>query len=160
MRRASGPVLMLRAVGGGVHDSCTFQCGLVGSFTSPGIESRHQIEGTNGFYCLIRKTLASGVNGIAKVPKRKKFLPKWDSNHRPSGRCPNPLGHRSPGSGSLFSGKVGSDLGEEKPDGPFSSSELGEYPSYIIRLSRRFLWEMHHKSTVLGILSELSEDPT
>ena len=28
-------------VGGGVHDSCTFQCGLVGSFTSP--------EGTNGF---------------------------------------------------------------------------------------------------------------
>ena len=34
---------------------------------------RHQIEGTNGFYCLIRKTLASGVNGIAKVPKRKVF---------------------------------------------------------------------------------------
>ena len=32
---------------------------------------RHQIEGTNSFYCLIRKTLASGVNGIAKVPKRK-----------------------------------------------------------------------------------------
>ena len=34
---------------------------------------RHQIEGTNSFYCLIRKTLASGVNGIAKVPKRKVF---------------------------------------------------------------------------------------
>ena len=34
---------------------------------------RHQIEGTNGFYCLIRKTLASGVNGIAKVPKIKVF---------------------------------------------------------------------------------------
>ena len=34
---------------------------------------RHQIEGTNGFYCIIRKTLASGVNGIAKVPKRKEF---------------------------------------------------------------------------------------
>ena len=32
-------------------------------------------EGKEGFYCLIRKTLASGVNGIAKVPK---FLPKWD----------------------------------------------------------------------------------
>ena len=31
---------------------------------------RHQIEGTKGFYCLIRKTLASGVNGIAKVLKR------------------------------------------------------------------------------------------
>ena len=25
---------------GGVHDSYTFQCGLVGSFTSPGIDTR------------------------------------------------------------------------------------------------------------------------
>ena len=58
-------------VGGGVHDSYTFQCGLVGSFYFPWY--RHQIEGTNGFYCLIRKTLASGVNGIAKITKRKVF---------------------------------------------------------------------------------------
>ena len=41
-----------------------------------------------------------------------------------------------------------------------SSSELGEYPTYIIRLSPRFVWGMHHKSTVLEILSEFSEDPT
>ena len=27
-------------VGGGVHDSYTFQCGLGGSFTSPGIDTR------------------------------------------------------------------------------------------------------------------------
>ena len=27
-------------VGGGVHDSYTLQCGLVGSFTSPGIDTR------------------------------------------------------------------------------------------------------------------------
>ena len=27
-------------VGGGVHDSCTLQCGLVGYFTSPGIDTR------------------------------------------------------------------------------------------------------------------------
>ena len=27
-------------VGGGVHDSYTFQSGLVGSFTSPGIDTR------------------------------------------------------------------------------------------------------------------------
>ena len=27
-------------VGGGVHDSYTFQCGLMGSFTSPGIDTR------------------------------------------------------------------------------------------------------------------------
>ena len=45
-----------------------------------------------------------------------------------------------------FPGKVGYDL--------------GEYPTSIIRLSRRFVWGMHHKSTVLEILSELSEDPT
>ena len=65
-------------VGGGVHDSYTFpQTG--GIFYFPW--QRHQIEGTNGFYCLIRiyclirKTLGrqSGVNGIAKVPKRKVF---------------------------------------------------------------------------------------
>ena len=46
-----------------------------------------------------------------------------------------------------------------RSDGPLSSSELGENLTYIIRLSRRFLWEMHHKLTVLEILSELSEDP-
>ena len=57
-----------------------------------------------------------------------------------------------------FPGKVGSDLGEENPITSINLSELGEYPTYIIRLSRRFLWEIHHKSTVLEILSELSED--
>ena len=41
---------------------------------------RHQIEGTNGFYCLIRKTLASGVTELPQF-RREKFLPKWDSNH-------------------------------------------------------------------------------
>ena len=54
-----------------------------------------------------------------------------------------------------YPGKVGSDLGEENP---ITSSELGEYPTYIIRLI--FVWGMHHQSTVLEILSELSEDPT
>ena len=73
-------------MGGGVHDSYTFPCGLVGSFTSPGIDISDQIEGTNSFYCLIRKTLAhsdwqSGVNGIAKVPKRKVFT---EVGHEPS----------------------------------------------------------------------------
>ena len=29
-------------VGGGVHDSYTFQCGLVGYFTSPGIDTRSE----------------------------------------------------------------------------------------------------------------------
>ena len=62
-----------------------------------------------------------------------------------------------------FPGKVGSDANKTllpRSDGPLSSSELGEYPTYIIRPSRRFVWEIHHKSTVLEILSELSEDPT
>ena len=48
-----------------------------------------------------------------------------------------------------FLGKVRSDIGEEnilpRSDGPLSSSELGEYSTYIIRLSRRFSWEMHQK---------------
>ena len=61
-------------VGGGVHDNYTFKSGLVGSFYFPWPWHRHQIEGTNGFYCLIRKTLASGVNGIAKVPKINFFF--------------------------------------------------------------------------------------
>ena len=42
-RRASSAALSHTGgfrVGGGVHDSYTFQCGLVGSFTSPGIDSR------------------------------------------------------------------------------------------------------------------------
>ena len=63
-----------------------------------------------------------------------------------------------------FLGKVGSDLGGKnllpRSDGLLSSSEFGEYLTYIIWLSRGFLWEMRHKSTVLEILSELSEDPT
>ena len=33
-------------VGGGIHDSYTFPCGMVGYFTSPGID---QIEGTDSF---------------------------------------------------------------------------------------------------------------
>ena len=40
---------------GGVHDSYTFQCGLVGYFTSSFSSERH-------WQC--------GVNGFAKVPKR------------------------------------------------------------------------------------------
>ena len=52
-------------VGGGVHDSYTFQCGLVGYFTFPGIDTRKK--GPTAF------TVSSGVNGIAKVPKRNVF---------------------------------------------------------------------------------------
>ena len=36
-RRTYGGVIR---VGGGVHDSYTFQCGLVGYFTSPGIDTK------------------------------------------------------------------------------------------------------------------------
>ena len=56
-------------VGGGVHDSYTFQCGLVGYFTSPGIDTR----GTNAFTVSSERHWQSGVNGIAKVPMRKVF---------------------------------------------------------------------------------------
>ena len=56
-------------VGGGVHDSYTFQCGLVGSFTSPGIDTRYK--GPTAFTVSSERHWQSGVNGIAKVPKRK-----------------------------------------------------------------------------------------
>ena len=51
------------------------------------------------FYCLIRKTLSSGVNGIAKVPKRIFFFRSGTRTiDRPvAGRRPNPLGHPSLG---------------------------------------------------------------
>ena len=53
-------------MGGGVHDSYTFQCELVGSFTSPGSWHRHQIEGTDGFWhlCSIRTHLVLRISKI------------------------------------------------------------------------------------------------
>ena len=58
-------------VGGGVHDSYTFQCEQVGSFTSPGIDTRQK--GPTAFSVSPERHWQSGVNGIAKVPKRKVF---------------------------------------------------------------------------------------
>ena len=58
-------------VGGGVHDSYTFQCGLVGYFTSPGIDTRWK--GPTAFSVSSERHWQSGVNGIAKVPKRTVF---------------------------------------------------------------------------------------
>ena len=72
----------------------------VGSFNSPGIY-RHQIEGTTAFSVSSKRHWQSGVNGIAKVPKRS--FPQWDSNA--AGNCPvagpsqrksNPLDHCPP----------------------------------------------------------------
>ena len=62
-------------MGGGVHDSYTFQCGLVGSFTSSGIDTRQK--GPTAFSVSSERHWQGGVNGIAKVPKRsEKFLPQ------------------------------------------------------------------------------------
>ena len=47
----------------------------------------------------------SGVNGIAKVPKRK-VLPKWDSNHRPSGRRSTTCVNRPAECGTVDTGVV------------------------------------------------------
>ena len=63
-----------------------------------------------------------------------------------------------------FPGKVGSELGEEKP---ITSIRWTTQFVRVRRISdiynptfKRFLWEMHHKSTVFEILPELSEHPT
>ena len=61
-----------------------------------------------------------------------------------------------------FPGKVGSDLGEEKPIRPSIRWTTGTQFVRVRRISdlvKYFLWGLHHKSTVLEILSELSEDP-
>ena len=75
-------------------DSFTFQCGLVGSFTSPGPGiaigiDMHQIEiqkGPTAFSVSSEIYWQSGVNGIAKVPKRR--FPQWDSNPAETVRSP------------------------------------------------------------------------
>ena len=63
-------------VGGGVH--CPRQCGQLhipvrtgGIFYFPW--HRHQIEGTNGFYCLIRKTLAKQGKRNCQSSEEKSF---------------------------------------------------------------------------------------
>ena len=59
-------------VGGGVHDSYTFQCGLVGYLTSPGIDTR--LKGPTVFRVSSERHWQSGVNGITKVPKFRSVL--------------------------------------------------------------------------------------
>ena len=79
-------------VGGGVHDSYTFQCGLVGYFTSPGIDTRYK--GPTAFSVSSERHWQGGVNGIAKVPKRS--CPQRDSNPSRNVRSPvqaNALAH-------------------------------------------------------------------
>ena len=82
---------------------------------------RHQIEGTNGFYCLIRKTLASGVNGIAKVPKRKVFTD--EVGLEPSNvRSPvDALTHlaTAPPTQSFYNGMNGIGQFSDRPSEPF-----------------------------------------
>ena len=53
---------------------------------------RHQIEGTDGFECLLRKTLAKRGKRNCQSSEAKRF-PQWDSNTGPSGRQSNALTH-------------------------------------------------------------------
>ena len=69
--------------GGGVQDSYTFQYGLVGSFTSPGIDTRSK--GATVFSVSSEINWQSGVNRIVKVPKRS-FRSGIRSRPGPSGR--------------------------------------------------------------------------
>ena len=95
---------------GEVHDSYTFQCGLVGSFTSPDIDivtvivySRHQSRGPSAFSVSSERHWQGWVNGIAKVPKRS--CPQWDSNPTRTVRSPvqaNALTHSATLSYTIF----------------------------------------------------------
>ena len=57
-------------VGGGVHDSYTFQCGLVEYFTSLALAWAPDRRDRRLFSVSSERHWQSGVNGIAKVPKR------------------------------------------------------------------------------------------
>ena len=57
---------------------------------------RHQIEGTNGFYCLIRKTLASRVNGQSSEAKSFYRSGNRTIESPVTGRRSNLLDHRAP----------------------------------------------------------------
>ena len=59
---------------------------------------RHPIEGTNGFFCLIRKTLAKRGKRNCQSSEAKSFYRSGTRTFdRPvAGRCSNPLGHRAP----------------------------------------------------------------
>ena len=54
---------------------------------------RHQIEGTDNFYCLLRKTLAKW--GKRNLQSSEAKFSQWYSNPGPV-RHSNPLGHRAP----------------------------------------------------------------
>ena len=83
-------------VGGGVHYSYTFQCRLVGYFTSPGIDTRFRRD---------QRLLLSHQKDTGKRGKRNCHSSEKKSFYRSgtrtierpvAGRLPNPLGHRSP----------------------------------------------------------------
>ena len=59
---------------------------------------RHQIEGTNVFYCLIRKTLAKrGKRNCQSSEEKSVYRSGTQTIDRPvAGRFPNPRGHRPP----------------------------------------------------------------
>ena len=59
---------------------------------------RHPIEGPNGFFCLIRKTLAKRGKRNCQSSEAKSFYRSVTRTFdRPvAGRCSNPLGHRAP----------------------------------------------------------------
>ena len=59
---------------------------------------RHQIEGTNVFYCLIRKTLAKRGKRNWQSSEEKSFYRSGTRtiDRTVAGRLPNPLGHRPP----------------------------------------------------------------
>ena len=74
----AGSFLELSSKSGGVRHSYTFQCGLVGSFTSPGIAIDTRYKGPTDLSVSSERHWQSGVNGIAKVPKQS--FSQWDSN--------------------------------------------------------------------------------
>ena len=72
-------------MGGGVHDNYTFQCGLVGSFTSPGIAPDRRDQ-----RLVLSHPKDTGKEGLTELPKfRTQSRPQWESN--PAGNVRSPF---------------------------------------------------------------------
>ena len=83
-------------VGGGVHYSYTFQCGLVGSFTSPGIDTIYRRDRR----ILVSPPKDTGKAGETELPKFRSEMFSAVGFEPSTVRSPversNPLGYHAP----------------------------------------------------------------
>ena len=96
---------------------------------------RHQIEGTDGFYCLLRKTLAKWGKRNCQSSEAKSFL-QWYSNPRPSGRQSNALTHSATAPTCLEERKAPAGGDNSEYDGCGKLQAVQEEPTTTLMMMR------------------------